>query len=73
MITRLRTGLEPPVEIPGVPSLGDVAIGLIRTQGSATTNQLADIGISRQCVHLLKKRGVLRRVRHGLYAEPSPD
>lgn len=40
-------------------------------RGQATTSDLVNVGISRQMLSLMAKRGTLLRMRHGVYSTPK--
>lgn len=56
-----------PVHPPMPGSLQAKALSFIRTRGPTSSRDLAAVGVSRQVVSLMFKRGVLERVRMGVY------
>lgn len=60
-----RSRQRPLPPMPG--SLQEKALGFVRARGNASSRDLAKVGISRQIVSLMFKRGLLVRVRTGVY------
>lgn len=52
---------------PSPGSLQEKALGFVRGRGNASSRELAGFGVSRQVVNLMYKRGLLVRVRTGVY------
>lgn len=60
-----RSRRRPLPPTPG--SLQERALGFVRGRGNASSRELAGFGVSRQVVNLMFKRGLLVRVRTGVY------
>jgi hypothetical protein len=61
----LRSSRPPLPPIPG--SLQEKVLGFVRSRGDTSSRDLAGFGASRQVVSLMFKRGLLVRVRTGVY------
>lgn len=57
---------------PSPGSLQAKALGFVRAQGHISSRDLAGLGVSRQVVSLMFKRGLLVRVRAGIY-QAAPE
>lgn len=60
------------ISLPSPGTLQARALRFVQSRGATSTRELVDYGVSRQVVSLMHKRGVLDRVRTGIY-QASPE
>lgn len=67
LVPTIRPTRRQPLRLPTPGTLQAKALHFVQERGNTSTRDLSDYGVSRQVVSLMHKRGVIERVRVGVY------